>query len=383
VVTNEGNSFTLSSPVKPVRKTPLPDKFQKKFDEAIELFNEEKYQQGSDLLFDLAKQGHLDSIEQLVYIFLDQADFDTVKLLISYYNDQKHPTVLFLKARLTEEASGADSARQQFQDAANAGSPNACAAMAEYLMDDGFIYDAEVWVDKAEALKFINIVALRERLEGVKGSDQSENFPSIPLSEYTFAGEIDFESGVQVFLDPAYLEKDFLDVIKTEMGEEDRAILTFENGYGYFRKRDSGKSGVFVHYLSGVDKRVDSILICEESGSWKGTKLKAGKKEEITFDNLEEIGSFTVDSGQIMIADLETLKSYKELEDPQGDRKSKSSLTYDSICKLTLSPALQGVVENAFASSTGYGDGTYNIYEFADSDKRLYIFIDFLNFIDE
>lgn len=361
----------------------MADDDKKRFNQAIQLFEDEKYQQGSDLLFDLARAGHLDSIEQLVYIFLDQKDYATVDLVINYFRDERNPMILYLKARLTEEKTGLDSAREQFFEAALAGSPNACAAMAEYLIEDGMLDEAESWVNKAEELKFHNIENLKDSLNEAREFDEGNSFNPIPLSEFSFAAEVNFLSGNQIFTDPSYLENDFLKEIEQEMGDEDQSLLNFENGYGFFRKSHQGKRAIFIHLLPGEDKRVDSILICEDLDTWKGSKLKSSKREQISFDDLEEIGSITVDSGQILIADLEELKNYNPESTNRLGEKSEHYLDYDLISSLTVGSKPYGAIGNVFATSTGYGDGTYNVYEFTDSEKRSFIFMDFLNFIEE
>jgi len=49
-----------------------------KFQEGIKLWNAGKSQECANIWMDLADFGHLDSIEQLVYIFLDQKEFEEV-----------------------------------------------------------------------------------------------------------------------------------------------------------------------------------------------------------------------------------------------------------------------------------------------------------------
>ena len=117
------------------------------FTKAISLFDEGDYQNGADILFELAQGGHLDSIEQLSYLFLDQENFDVVESLLQAFPDPKNPTILYLRARLLECRSGFDPLA--FQEAANAGSSSAAISLFDfYLLTDPTL--AKVWLDTAQ-----------------------------------------------------------------------------------------------------------------------------------------------------------------------------------------------------------------------------------------
>lgn len=119
-----------------------------KFQEGLKLWNAGKSQECADIWMDLADDGHLDSIEQLAYIFLDQKEFEEVARLIDCAEDPNDPLILYLKARRIEEEIGIDAteynsvtknfdtpALQAFRIAADAGSPNACSVLFDIYIE--------------------------------------------------------------------------------------------------------------------------------------------------------------------------------------------------------------------------------------------------------
>nr|WP_263327860.1 DUF4241 domain-containing protein [Neobacillus sp. Marseille-Q6967] len=77
--------------------------------------------------------------------------------------------------------------------------------------------------------------------------------------------------------------------------------------------------------------------------------------------NKEIVGRVAVDSGQLLITD----PCYLE-------KKSNESL-YEEVCKKTTSPKRLGQVLNglAFATSSGYGDGIYDVFAEKDEEGRV------------
>ena len=149
----------------------------KKHKEAIQLMHtDEMLQDGAEILMDLANLGHIDSIEQLVYIFLDQQDFDAVEGYINCAKDPNTPIILYLKARLIEERDGEESALESFRIAAAHGSPNAILTMFNIAIWDENVVDAELYFEKLKDHEdFLSILsepttleALHEQLEEIK-----------------------------------------------------------------------------------------------------------------------------------------------------------------------------------------------------------------------
>jgi HEAT repeat protein len=119
------------------------------FDEAIRLCKNGAYQEGVNILHELAQEGHLDSIIELVYIFLDQEDFEDAKEIIDFYPDSTNSRILYLKAYVQEKGSSFD--YKAYLSAAEAGSVNA----ALVLFEQNILSDREVakrWLTRAKAI---------------------------------------------------------------------------------------------------------------------------------------------------------------------------------------------------------------------------------------
>jgi len=129
-----------------------------KFQEGAKLWNAGKSQECANIWMDLADYGHLDSIEQLVYIFLDQKEFEEVARLIDCAKNPNEPIILYLKARLIEERDGVDAAMDSFKTAAEAGNPNSYLFLLEVAIEAQSIEDAKFCLSKlAEHSEFFGI----------------------------------------------------------------------------------------------------------------------------------------------------------------------------------------------------------------------------------
>lgn len=95
--------------------------------------------------------------------------------------------------------------------------------------------------------------------------------------------------------------------------------------------------------------------------------------EVVNLDLVECIGSVCVDSGQMGIYDYDYYKSVST-EDGVEDK------WYDDICNLTLSDKRSGTKDDVcVVSSTGYGDGDYNVYIGTSNGEVVYIGIIFID----
>ena len=137
---------------------------------------DEMLQDGAEILMELANLGHIDSIEQLVYIFLDQKDFDDAESYINCAEDPTTPIILYLKARLIEERDGEEFALESFRVAAEHGSPNSILTMFNIAIEEQNVPDAEMYFEKirehenflSKLSEPITLEALKEELEEVK-----------------------------------------------------------------------------------------------------------------------------------------------------------------------------------------------------------------------
>ena len=125
------------------------NEMDRKHQEGIKLMHtDETLQDGAEILMELANFGHIDSIEQLVYIFLDQEEFDVAESYINCAKDPNTPIILYLKARLIEERDGEESALESFRVAAEHGSPNAIVTMFGIAIEEENIGNAEFYFEK-------------------------------------------------------------------------------------------------------------------------------------------------------------------------------------------------------------------------------------------
>ncbi len=119
-----------------------------KHQQGLRLWNAGKSQECANIWMDLADYGHLDSIEQLVYIFLDQKEFEEVARLIDCAKNPNEQIILYLKARLIEERDGIDAAMVSFKTAAEAGNPNSYLFLFEVAIEEQSIEDAKFYLSR-------------------------------------------------------------------------------------------------------------------------------------------------------------------------------------------------------------------------------------------
>jgi len=121
------------------------------FEKGKKLFEKGKSQEGADIWMDLAELGHLDAIEQLAYIFLDQKDFETVDTLIDFAKNPTAPLILFLKARRIEESAGFEDSIDSFKFAAESKSADACRRLLDHAIYNDDYESGEYYLTKLKA----------------------------------------------------------------------------------------------------------------------------------------------------------------------------------------------------------------------------------------
>jgi hypothetical protein len=119
-----------------------------KFNESVALMKNGMTQECVDLWMDLAEFGHLDSIEQIVYIVLERKEFEAAENYINLATNSKAPIILYLKARLIEERKGRDAAMEGFQAAAAAGNPNSISLMFDLALEACNFEEAQKYLDE-------------------------------------------------------------------------------------------------------------------------------------------------------------------------------------------------------------------------------------------
>jgi hypothetical protein len=141
--------------------------------------------------------------------------------------------------------------------------------------------------------------------------------------------------------------------------------------------------------LSNVNKGTYYVnVIKQDEGNWG---VRCGKLIAIHENYrdgqfpwmLYETGIIGVDSGQAGIFDYPTYrKDGLNIETPAIDfaigRDSEGDEWYEKMCKFTLSENSWGVYDNGVVSSSGIGDGSYNLFLMEDGDVVVGMMIDFL-----
>jgi len=199
-IENEGETIPF-----PGRNSLIEERVSHFFSEGIALCYQNKHQEGSDIFFELAYDGHLDSINELVHMFLDQRNFKVVKELLECYPDANNPTILFLRAKMVEAVANLDNlsaeALNAYEKAAIAGSAHAALTLVEeYATKDRLI--ARKWFSRAKEighpkLQYFNeMLSTREKqFTIVIGRDNSGGLTQVSVFRYgTEALLRDFDS---------------------------------------------------------------------------------------------------------------------------------------------------------------------------------------------
>lgn len=127
------------------------DRESQLFKSALLLWQQdEKQQEAVDLLFELAQEGHVDSINELFYIFLNQGDIDEAATVLKLGGaDPAHSTLIYLHAELLE-------AQGKFDPSAFARAAEAGSAMAAFRLVNHFVLtdrlEAKYWFVKARKI---------------------------------------------------------------------------------------------------------------------------------------------------------------------------------------------------------------------------------------
>lgn len=99
-------------------------------------------------------------------------------------------------------------------------------------------------------------------------------------------------------------------------------------------------------------------------------------------EGLEYVGSFGVDSGQVMVGDPCYLDEWKSNRNDEWNLEGKvGQYSYQGASATTLTDLSSGElgIGNAVVFSTGYGDGLYPVYALINDEGRIEkVVIDFV-----
>lgn len=110
----------------------------------------------------------------------------------------------------------------------------------------------------------------------------------------------------------------------------------------------------------------------DDMGNW-GDRVVSLTAEFVGKSKTVEVnqGRIAVDSGQAGIFDLDSYKNDKIVENVKrihNDSICEDEPWYSICCDRTLSKNQWGVVPNGVVSSSGFGDGCYEVTYFSDKD---------------
>jgi hypothetical protein len=328
------------------------------FNLGIALINQggDSIQEGADLLFNLAEKGHIGSIEQLTYIFLDQGEFDVVTELLSYGDEVAFPILAYLRARSLEEQGKTKSAIEVMEHAAKLGSANAIAWLAdlngEQVLDvTNFKYLGSVSSPSRKIL-LIDPVYIAE-FQG-KTKDTAEEFSS------------------------TYVESELEDCVSIG--------IQGDSGLAFAFTSEKSAVSVFASFYAEDESRIEFILIDFKTASTDIAELSNGRY--ITKIDLNQEGIISISSGQALLSDVNLIDEFDDnSENDWNLNLNKGKYSYQGASEATVNRIFGSLEEGkGFSFTTGFGDGVYNVYGVKNSkSERVAILVDFMdNFeIDE
>ena len=226
-----------------------------KFQEGVKLWNSGKTQECVDIWIDLCVYGHLDSIEQLFYIFLDQKDFEEAASFIDCAKNPNEPIILYLKARLIEERDGIDAAMESFKTAAEAGNPNSCLYMFEVSIEQQNIEDAKIYLSRlAKHSEYLGSLGdptsygeLKEKVEELIAKLEA-------AEESEFQDDYDDD---EVELDGCQREE-WIEVIETFVSGEDDELQEIQDTYprtfeAFMNLKEYGLFEIWAEWSANLD----------------------------------------------------------------------------------------------------------------------------------
>lgn len=150
-------------------------------------------------------------------------------------------------------------------------------------------------------------------------------------------------------------------------------------------KLENVKAGIYNVYVEKQDE-----------GDWgvRCGKLIAIHENYILFSkSWEHHSNCGVDSGQLGIFDYPSYRndaveivaptSTTKYPDFQLPKENEGDDWYEKMCKFTLSDESWGTYENGVVSSSGIGDGGYDLFVMKDGDEIVGMIVDFLPNYDE
>ncbi len=290
-------------------------------------------QDGAEILMELAELGHLDSIEQIVYIFLNQKDFELTEYYINCALDPNLPIVLYLKAREIEESVGFEEALESFEFAVQSGSADACMRLFNVAIDNQDTDRAVIYLEKLRHHSVFfehphvsaTIEDLLQQIEDLRGLTEEMKFEKI--EENNLANELHrilTDEPIVIDLVVYLLEKLNLSIpskavvsamtiqqftrLDLDVDAHEKQQEEFETFYKEFEEYFlwHGFRGLSLHYLDYQEEREIYINEVKVKAYQSGDSLARLLIKK--FDG-SPVGSYFPISGESVIQDLSALDS--------------------------------------------------------------------------
>jgi tetratricopeptide (TPR) repeat protein len=210
------------------------------------------------------------------------------------------------------------------------------------------------------------------------------------LSDFKFAGSIESKSGRVLVIDPSYIT-----ILNSKLGsnldpyfnseyiaseiDPDYSNIQSPKGVGFGFNCGVGYINIFYLRDSEDPSRVAALVLNQKSTSAPSSDM--GWMQGLVCYSDDEVGDISIDSGQLILSDLDLLNLFDPNDDEPWDLVANAGkYSFMGASQITLDQDL-GYFGGAkgFASSTGYGDGYYSLFEVGDCDwEESAILINFL-----
>ena len=211
------------------------------------------------------------------------------------------------------------------------------------------------------------------------------------LSDFKFAGSIESKSGRVLVIDPSYIT-----ILNSKLGsnldpyfnseyiaseiDPDYSNIQSPKGIGFGFNCGVGYINIFYLRDSEDPSRIAALVLNQKSTSAPSSDM--GWMQGLVSYSDDEVGDISIDSGQLILSDLDLLNFFDPNDDdePWDLVANAGKYSFMGASQITLDQDL-GYFGGAkgFASSTGYGDGHYSLFELGDCDwEESAILINFL-----
>jgi TPR repeat protein len=287
-------------------------------------------------------------------------------------NSAGNSYAMFFLGRLAKKSGDLKEAKKWFQLAAEAGNSYAMLNLGPLAKELGDLKEAKKWWQLAA--------------EAGDGTELLlEN-----LSDFKFAGSIESKSGRVLVIDPSYIT-----ILNSKLGsnldpyfnseyiaseiDPDYSNIQSPKGVGFGFNCGVGYINIFYLRDSEDPSRVAALVLNQKSTSAPSSDM--GWMQGLVCYSDDEVGDISIDSGQLILSDLDLLNLFDPNDDEPWDLVANAGkYSFMGASQITLDQDL-GYFGGAkgFASSTGYGDGYYSLFEVGDCDwEESAILINFL-----